>query len=278
MSARPPLIVFAHANGFPAGTYRLLFDAWRDAGFEVRAIERIGHDARFPVSDGWPHLRDELVGFVAEAGGGAAAWLVGHSLGGFLSAMVASRRPELARGVVLLDSPILGGLLAHGVGWAKATGWGRRWSPARVSQRRRDRWPSAEAAHAHFAAKPAFARWAPEVLADYIAAGVPPAGGGADSGHALAFARDVETAIYDGLPHRLDLQLRLHPPRCPMAFIGGKQSTETRQVGLAATKRHTHGRVGWIDGTHLFPFERPRETADAVLGWLREFERAEQGA
>jgi hypothetical protein len=24
-----PTIVFAHANGFPAGTYRLLFEAWR---------------------------------------------------------------------------------------------------------------------------------------------------------------------------------------------------------------------------------------------------------
>ena len=32
-----PVIVFAHANGFPAGTYRLLFEAWKNAGFEVLA-------------------------------------------------------------------------------------------------------------------------------------------------------------------------------------------------------------------------------------------------
>ena len=266
-------IVFSHANGFPAGTYRLLFEAWRDAGFEVRAVEKIGHDARYPVSDGWPHLRDELIDFAARAGNGAPVWLVGHSLGGYLSAMAASHRPALARGVVLLDSPILGGALAHGVGFFKATGWAQRWSPGRVSQRRRERWPSAEAAQAHFAAKPAFARWAPEVLGDYVASGVWPADGGAGTGHALAFDRDVETAIYDTLPHRLDRQLRLHPLHCPLAFVGGRQSSETRRVGLRATARHARGRIVWIDGTHLFPFERPAETAAAVLGWLRRFER-----
>ena len=35
-------IVFAHANGFPAGTYRLLFARWRAAGYAVLAIEKLG--------------------------------------------------------------------------------------------------------------------------------------------------------------------------------------------------------------------------------------------
>ena len=33
----PATIVFSHANGFPAGTYRVLFDVWRDAGWQVAA-------------------------------------------------------------------------------------------------------------------------------------------------------------------------------------------------------------------------------------------------
>ena len=37
--------------------------------------------------------------------------------------------------------------------------------------RRRQQWDSAAAAFAHFAAKPAFARWAPGMLRDYIASG-----------------------------------------------------------------------------------------------------------
>ncbi len=272
-------IVFAHANGFPAGCYRQLFEPWRAAGFQVLAPPQLGHDARFPVTDNWPRLRDELLDF-AEREADGPAFLVGHSLGGYLSAMAASQRPDLAAGVVLLDAPILGGLLAHGVRLFKATGWGKRFSPGQVSRRRREHWPDAAAAEAHFAAKPAFARWAPGVLADYVACGIVSAqaaddragdDGGTVAGHTLAFRRDVETAIYETLPHHLAHELRRHPPRCPMAFVGGRQSTEVRRVGLAATLRFTHRRVSWVDGTHLFPFEQPAVAAARTLDWLRAF-------
>ncbi|EWS54303.1 hypothetical protein X551_02882 [Methylibium sp. T29] len=40
-------------------------------------------------------------------------------------------------------------------------------------------------------------------------------------------------------------------------------------MGLRATERLTQGRVSWIEGGHLFPMERPLETAEAVLMQLR---------
>ena len=36
---------------FPAGTYRVLFELLRARGFSVSAVERFGHDARYPVSN-----------------------------------------------------------------------------------------------------------------------------------------------------------------------------------------------------------------------------------
>ena len=65
-------IIFSHANGFPAGTYRLLFEAWQAAGRRVAAVERFGHDPRYPVSSNWPRLRDQLVDFIQAQGGGAS--------------------------------------------------------------------------------------------------------------------------------------------------------------------------------------------------------------
>jgi pimeloyl-ACP methyl ester carboxylesterase len=256
-------IVFSHANGFPAGTYRQLFEAWRAAGWRVLAIDKLGHDPRYPVSLNWPHLRDELIHFI-EREAGEAVWLAGHSLGGFVSVLAASKRPALARGIVLLDSPILPPLLGRVVQFGQASGLARRYSPGAVSRRRRFRWPDAEAAYQHFASKPAFARWAPGVLHDYIASGTEPTA----DGRQLAFSREVETAIYDNLPHHIARLLRREPLRCPVAFIGGTESTEVKQVGLRTTKQLTDGRVSWITGSHLFPFEQPAATAAEVLRWL----------
>jgi pimeloyl-ACP methyl ester carboxylesterase len=192
---------------------------------------------------------------------------VGHSLGGYLSLLAACRRPRLASSVVLLDSPVLAGWRAHGVRVAKATGLVKRISPGRVSRTRRHHWPSTEAARAHFAAKRAFARWDPAVLDDYIAAGTEPDPGG--EGVRLSFDRAVETRIYDTLPHHLGTLLRRHPPGSPVAFIGGTRSAELRQVGLEATRALTRERLIWIEGSHLFPMERPLDTAAVVLRALK---------
>jgi pimeloyl-ACP methyl ester carboxylesterase len=258
-------IVFSHANGFPAGTYRQLFEAWRAAGYTVHAIEKYGHDERFPVTSNWPHLRDQLIHFIEHEVGGPA-FLVGHSLGGYLSLMAASRRPDLARGLVLLDSPVLSGWKARAVQVAKAAGIGERFSPGHVSKRRRQEWDSADAAFAHFAAKPAFARWAPGVLRDYIAAGTEPEA--STRQHRLSFQREVETDIYNALPHHLSRVLRAHPLHCAMAFVRGSESREIQQVGMSATRHLAQGRISTLAGSHLFPFEQPIETAAEVLRWI----------
>lgn len=265
-------IVFSHGNSFPAGTYRLLLDAWRDAGYTVHAIEKYGHDPKYPVTNHWPRLRDQLIHF-AETHVEEPAFFVGHSLGGFLSVLAAAKRPELARAVLMLDSPIIGGLLTPTIQLAKFTGWGARFSPASVSVRRRQHWPTRDAAYKHFAEKASFARWDPQVLNDYIQSGIEPSQPPLERGYTLSFRRDVETAIYNTIAHDIPGFLRKHPLQCPLAFIGGTQSTEVRQVGMSATERLAEGRVSWIAGTHLFPFEQPRETAAEALKWLEELAR-----
>jgi hypothetical protein len=88
----------------------------------------------------------------------------------------------------------------------------------------------------------------------------------------LAFTREVETAIYDTLPHALMSRVRRQAPSFPVAFVAGTQSHELRQVGMGATKRLAGQRISWITGTHLFPFEQPAQTVQEVLRWLGAFE------
>ena len=258
-----PTLVFSHANGFPAGTYTQLFKHWRAAGWRVLAVDKFGHDPRYPVSSNWPKLRDQLLDFIA-AEAPQGAHLVGHSLGGLLSLLAASKRPELARGLVMLDSPVITGWRAHSVQVLKASRLIGRVSPGKVSQTRRQSWPSRQAMAEHYGAKALFARWAPGVLADYIAAGTERRGGQT----VLAFDRGVETHIYNTLPHHLGALLRKHPIRCPVGFIAGTRSTEIRQGGLGTAHALAGERFSWLEGTHLYPMEKPVETADAVLALL----------
>jgi pimeloyl-ACP methyl ester carboxylesterase len=263
-------IVFSHGNSFPASTYRVMLDSLRARGWSVSAIEKYGHDPDYPVTDGWPHLVQQLAHFAAQqkkAHGGQPPYLVGHSLGGILSLMCAAQHPELARAVVLLDSPVVSGWRARGLGLAKRTPLMRRLSPSQVSRRRRTEWDDREAVFEYFRAKKVFAGWDEQVLHDYVNHGMLDA----DGVWRLAFDRDIESRIYDTLPHGIESLLRRHPLRCPMSFIGGLRSAELRAVGgVDGTRRLARGRVTMLDGTHLFPMEKPLVAAAAVEAVLRD--------
>jgi pimeloyl-ACP methyl ester carboxylesterase len=179
--------------------------------------------------------------------------------------MAACRQPALARGVLLLDSPILGGWRATTLGVIKRTSLVGSFSPGAVSSKRRHSWPSREEALEHLRHKRAFAKWDPQVLEDYIAHGTHDEGGR----RVLSFSRDVETAIYNTLPDNLESLLKRHPLKCPAAFIGGIQSLEMQQVGMAMTQRLVRGRISMLDGSHLFPMEKPLATAAAIEASLR---------
>lgn len=259
-------IVFSHGNSFPASTYRVMLDNLRQRGFQVDAVEMYGHDPKYPVTNNWPNLVQQLADFARDKQGAREpAFLVGHSLGGLLSLMCAARHPELARGVLLIDSPVLGGWRATTVGLAKRTPLIGALSPGRISQKRRNHWPSAQAALESFAHKKSFACWDPQVLRDYIDHGTHDVNGQ----RVLSFDREVETAIYNSLPHKLDSLLKRHPLKCPVAFIGGTHSAEMQQAGKELTYQVVKGRVMMLDGSHLFPMEKPLATAAAIEASLR---------
>ena len=262
-----PLIIFSHGNSFPASTYSVLVRGLEGRGFQVKAIEKFGHDPAYPVTSNWPHLVQQLADFTQQEvlASGQGAFLVGHSLGGFLSLMCAAKHPELGgkavRGVLLLDSPLIGGWRATALGVAKRARLVGSISPGTVSRRRKNKWVGKDEVLSHFRSKKAFANWDVQVLRDYIEHGTHD---GAEGERLLAFDRDVETSIYNTLPDNLDQLIKRHPLKCPASFIGGRQSTEMKQVGMGLTEKVTKGRIMMLDGSHLFPMEKPVATAAAI--------------
>ena len=261
-----PLVIFFHGNSFPASTYTVMLNALRDRGMQVQALEKIGHNPAYPVTSNWPHLVEEVHAFAQPliAAHTGPVVLVGHSLGGMLSLMLAAQYPHLAHAVVMVDAPAVGGIQAKVLQLSKTFSLNKKFSPGAVSRKRRNAWPSLSEAHAHFAGKKVFARWDPQVLKDYVNHGTHEIYTPEGPKRVLSFDRQIETLIYESVPHNLERLLKKHPLACPVSLVAARHSREMRLAGTDFTQKITKGRICIIDGTHLVPMERPLVTAAAV--------------
>jgi pimeloyl-ACP methyl ester carboxylesterase len=265
-----PKLHFAHANSYPAGVYRQFF-ALLGEHFDIQSLDMHAHNPEYPVTDGWPHLVDECIHELTTRYNEPVI-LVGHSLGGMLSLMVAHKRPDLVRCVVMLDAPVVGGWRAFAWRMIKLLGRAYVVPPAKFSIRRRNVWPSVDAAYQHFAAKDLFAAWAPGVLGDYMDSGLKPH----PEGVQLRFTRENETAVYATLPHHLPQLLRGGYP-VPIGFIGGDNSWETSQSGHQHTQALVGSHFRIVPGGHLFPMESPAVAAEATKQMIDELLAVQSG-
>lgn len=231
--------------------------------FRIGAIEAIGTDPRYPVTERWLHLVEQLEDEIERRWPGERVFGVGHSLGGYLSFLAAVRRPELFRAIVLLDAPILGPLKGTLLGATKRFGIVDRVTPAGATRERRSAWPSREEAKAHLRSRRLFQRFDEQCLEDYVRHALVPRHGQWQ----LRIDPELEYRIYRSIPH--DMAKHLARLRVPAGFVGGTESDVLRRVGMAPMRgpRFVKRRV---PGGHLFPFEHPREAALAILDLLAE--------
>jgi pimeloyl-ACP methyl ester carboxylesterase len=256
------IIHFAHANGFPARTYTKIFSLL-EKDFDVNFIERHAHNPNFPVSEGWTFLADELQHEIEKSYSQKIIG-VGHSLGGILHFLVACRKPELYQQIILLDAPIISRLSSFGLLVAKKIGLIDRFSPSRITRTRKNFWQTKDEAFEHFKLKPKFAIFDEDCLRDYINFGTIET----IKGFELFFKPEIEAHIYRTIPHNLsDFQGKLN---VPCAFLGGKDSRETKLAGIGFMQNNFSVNVKLINGSHLFPFEFPLETVKTLSQLIQQ--------
>ena len=252
-------IHFSHANGFPAPCYRKLFDGL-GSDLRIGHLDRIGHDPRFPVTDGWGNLVDELIHAVERR------WLepvlgIGHSLGGFLTAMAAARRPDLFRAIILLDAPILGRFQGSAMQFAKRIGLIDRMTPAASTRSRRREWPSREDALAHFRRRRVFAKFDAACLEDYVRFGLVDHARGVQ----LWFDPDIETRIYRTI-HMMS-PVRSRPCACRQASSAVATRGWSSRWGFAS--RGVRSTWRWCRVATTFRFSCPKSRRPPFGGWRK---------
>jgi pimeloyl-ACP methyl ester carboxylesterase len=255
-------LFFAHANGFPSATYGKLFAAL-EPDYRVHHLEQHAHDPRFPVNDNWENLVAELLYHLETLD--EPVWGVGHSLGGVLHYHAALRRPELYRGLVLLDSPLLTLPDRWLVRAAKRFGFIDRLTPAGRTLGRREAFTDHAEAQAYFAGKRLFRRFDPDCLDDYVRHGLTPC----EQGLRLKFDPATEIGIYRSVPHS-------NPGRAPhlavpLAMVRGQHSRTVLPHQIRQVRRMPRGESLSLPGGHMFPLEQPQATAELIRGLFQRW-------
>ncbi|WP_313201842.1 alpha/beta hydrolase [Pseudomonas sp.] len=258
-------IFFAHANGFPSATYGKLFAALAP-DYQVSHLAQHAHDPRFPVNDNWQNLVDELLHHLAQQA--APVWGVGHSLGGVLHLHAALRRPELYRGVVMLDSPVLTRADQWLLRTAKRFGFIDRITPAGRTLGRREAFADRDSARDYFASKSLFRHFDPDCLEAYLEHGLQPA----EQGLRLRFDPATEINIYRSIPHASPAPAR--QLQVPLAMVRGERSNVIRRHHALAVRGMARGEYHSVPGGHMFPLERPTDTASLIKGLFDRWSQA----
>jgi pimeloyl-ACP methyl ester carboxylesterase len=262
------LINFVHANGFPAGSYNALFNSFPKE-YQVISHEKYGHNTQYPVKDNWQPLVDELINFVKQQlliNDQQQVINVGHSFGGVISFIAACQQPQLFKGLIMLDPPVLSGSTAVAVKLLKKTRLIDKFSPAGRAEARRTHWPLGTDIAELFAHRKLFKDFDKRCLDDYISHGVIERNNQLE----LVFSAQVEADIFRNLA--VNLSRYKNKLNVPASLIYADKTDVFPHVYFKKfVKLNKNINLQVTEGGHMFPLERPEDTAQLITDTISQW-------
>ena len=256
---------FAHANGFPAGSYQQIFNQFPD-DFEVHALTKFAHSDRFPVNANLANQVAELIDYLTHKVG-MPVYVVGHSMGAVVSFMAACERPDLIKGVILLDPPIASGLARIAFKLLKYSPLIDKFSPAGKAKVRCQSWPLGTDVVAYFKAKALFKNFQLECIQDYVTAAIDERDGKLQ----LNFDAQIEASIYRNVPHNINKYYkRLSVPG--LMITGSNSDVCIPSLLDTFVKKSKIEHSVFEGGGHMFPLEQPQQVANMITDRIRLWE------
>lgn len=255
------VIHFAHANGVPSRVYQKLFDQLQDH-YDVTYVAEIGSDQRYPISNGWTYLVDQIIDSIVQQAQGRKVIGIGHSLGSVLTLMAAYRRPELFSQVIMLDPPLIVGqasLMFHLAKTFKPK-LVDKITPAGLSARRRDHWESREQAAELLRTKGFYQHFDEDCFQAYIDHALchDPKRGGVT----LSIPKTAEVDIFRTTPSWWWLPMA--KPKIPVHLVVGEGSVFLKQKFPQRIQKKLGIPFSVVEGGHMFPLEHPLDTVEKI--------------
>jgi len=246
--SRPIDILFLHANGFNALTYRSVF-AELNPSLRLMAVDLRGHGrttlAVPPEHPGWQLYADDLLDLIATLDC-PPRLIAGHSMGASTALLALPRLPSFVRTLILFEP-----VIAHPAIRTHAAGRAMWDLPlVQAALRRKTAFASRDDAFAAYGGRGAFRTWREAMLRDYLEDGLIPG----EAGFSLACTPQWEAANFAtfGIADPL---AALFACRVPIAiFTAAHGST----CALDEAKLPASVQVETLAGTsHFLPMERP---------------------
>jgi len=262
------LINFVHANGFPAGSYQALFNYFPKE-YQVISHEKYGHNKQHPVENNWQPLVDELINFVKQQlafNNQQQVINVGHSFGGVIAFIAACQQPQLFKGLIMLDPPVVTGSTAVAVKLLKKTRLMDKFSPAGKAKSRRTNWPLGTDVAKLFAARTLFKNFDRRCLDDYISHGVIEQNNQLE----LVFSAQVEADIFRNLA--ANLSSYKNQLKVPASLIYADQTDVFPHAYFKKfVKLNKNINLKITQGGHMFPLEQPEDTAKLIVNRIAQW-------
>lgn len=253
-----PLIHFAHANGVPSKVYLKMFEALKDE-FDIIYVPLLGPDKRYPIDNHWNGLTQQLIDSITRQAQGRPVIGVGHSLGALLTFKAAQQRPELFSQVIMMDPPFVTGkasLMLHVVKSLKLKMLDKL-SPAGLSKHRRDHWDSREQAAASLGSKGFYKDFDSECFQHYIDYAL--ADDRTRGGVELTISKYDEVKMFNTNPSWY--WLPQPKTKVPAQLIVPTGSPFLKHRFPQQVSKKFDVPMHMTEGGHMFPLERPIETA-----------------
>lgn len=274
LSDQGPLLLHAHANGYPPEVYRSFLEPFLDR-YQTRAVylRPFWPGSKPDALQDWRIFRDDYLTALPshlEAAGGLQTLIgMGHSLGGMTTLMAAIEEPEKFQALVLIEPTIFPGWMGLLMRGLSPFGLFRYLHPlVRRTLRRRTNFNDPESMFQNYRRKSIFAAIPDHVLRDYVQGLAAPE---ADGSIRLKYSPEWEVRVYEtgGSADRY-VWKNLARVKCPVLVLRGERSDTLSQKtvervaqGLPHSQAMTLPSLG-----HLLPLEAPQQVASVVLAFL----------
>ena len=264
---RPIDVLFLHATGFNAITYQSILEPL-GARMHAAAVDMRGHGrSRLPAvprkMKSWNKFRDDVIQ-ILEKTAPEGAVLGGHSMGATVALLIAGKRPDLVKGLVLVDPVLLRRTIYRAYNFPIFNMLIGKNAMSKAALRRRRAFGSPGEAAEQLRGRGAFKTWRTPFLDDYVVDGVLRQD---DGSYALSCTPEWESAVFAAHRYRPWAAVRrLRKKRIPIVILQAeKESTSAVDTDQRIHTIRPDAAVTRVPGTtHFIPMERPYVVRDAL--------------